>query len=77
MEKKVGQLLIDEVLKIATCCLFILLGVWEENHRALKFYLKMVFLYLTNMFLSWAMTRTDLLMKLEIKKLTVYRTLKT
>jgi hypothetical protein len=43
------------------------LGVWEENHRALKFYLKMVFLYLTNMFILGDDKQTDLLMKLEIK----------
>jgi ribosomal protein S18 acetylase RimI-like enzyme len=72
--KKVGQLLIDEVLKIAKlhAVSFIWLGVWEENHRALKFYLKNGFsVFDKHVFILGDDKQTDLLMKLEIKNPTV------
>lgn len=40
--KKVGQLLFDKALEEArkTTCSYVWLGVWEDNHRAIKFYSK-------------------------------------
>jgi len=55
--QKVGQQLFELALSIANemNMEYVWLGVWEENHRALKFYQKMDLLHLTNIFLNWAM----------------------
>lgn len=52
--KKVGQLLYEKAIEIAKIkkSHYVWLGVWEENHRALSFYKKMVLLNLTNIFLD-------------------------
>lgn len=69
--KKVGQLFIDEVLKIVEQkpVEYIWLGVWEENHRALAFYIKNGFVeFDKHVFTLGDDVQTDLLMKLEVKK---------
>jgi ribosomal protein S18 acetylase RimI-like enzyme len=71
--KKVGQLLIDEVLNIAkvNAVTFIWLGVWEENHRAIGFYTKNDFVVFDkHVFTPGDDEQTDLLMKLTIIKQT-------
>lgn len=68
--KKIGQLLIDEVLNIAKLnpVTFIWLGVWEQNHRALSFYRKNDFyVFDKHVFTLGKDIQTDLLMKLQIK----------
>lgn len=68
--KKIGQLLLDEVIKIAnqTRVDSIWLGVWEENHRALQFYTKNGFVaFDTHVFTLGNDVQTDLLMQLKIK----------
>ncbi|MDD5151211.1 MAG: GNAT family N-acetyltransferase [Flavobacterium sp.] len=68
--KKVGQLLLDEVLKIAKemGVNSVWLGVWEENHRALQFYSKNGFVeFDQHIFVLGDDVQTDLLMQLEIK----------
>ncbi|WP_281239324.1 GNAT family N-acetyltransferase [Flavobacterium praedii] len=68
--KKIGQLLLDEAIKIAKQLAvdFIWLGVWEENHRALHFYAKNGFVtFDKHVFVLGDDKQTDLLMKLEIK----------
>jgi len=70
--KKVGQLFIDEVLNLANLnsVSFIWLGVWEENHSAIGFYFKNDFVVFDkHIFTLGDDEQTDLLMKLEIKKL--------
>ncbi len=67
--KKVGQLLLDEALKIAKIMAvdFVWLGVWEENHRALQFYSKNGFVkFDQHVFTLGNDIQTDLLMQLEI-----------
>jgi ribosomal protein S18 acetylase RimI-like enzyme len=67
--KKLGQLLLDEAIKIAhqIPVNYIWLGVWEENHRALQFYTKNGFVtFDKHMFILGDDQQTDLLMKLEI-----------
>lgn len=69
--KNVGQLLLDEVKKIAeqTGVDYIWLGVWEENHRALRFYSKNGFLIFDkHVFTLGNEEQTDLLMELVLKK---------
>jgi ribosomal protein S18 acetylase RimI-like enzyme len=67
--KKIGQLLLDEAIKIAQqmAVNYIWLGVWEENHRALQFYTKNGFVtFDKHLFLLGDDQQTDLLMKLKI-----------
>lgn len=69
--KKVGQLLLDEAIKIAnqTSVDSIWLGVWEENHRALQFYSKNGFeTFDKHIFTLGNDVQTDLLMQLVINK---------
>lgn len=69
--KNVGQLLLDEVKKIAeqTGVDYIWLGVWEENHRALRFYSKNGFLIFDkHVFTLGNEEQTDLLMELVLNK---------
>jgi ribosomal protein S18 acetylase RimI-like enzyme len=67
--KKIGQLLLDEAIKIAQQIPvnYIWLGVWEENHRALQFYAKNGFVtFDKHVFVLGDDKQTDLIMKLEI-----------
>lgn len=67
--KKVGQLLLDEAIKIAqqTGVDYIWLGVWEENHNALGFYAKNGFVeFDKHVFTLGNDIQTDLLMKRKI-----------
>ena len=67
--KRIGQLLLDEAIKIAhqIPVTYIWLGVWEENHRALQFYTKNGFVtFDKHLFLLGDDQQTDLLMKLRI-----------
>ncbi|MFV8342709.1 GNAT family N-acetyltransferase [Flavobacterium sp. XS2P39] len=69
--KQVGQLLIDEVKKIAqdTGVDSIWLGVWEENHRALRFYTKNSFVeFDKHVFTLGDEEQTDLLMQYVLNK---------
>ncbi|MFV8346908.1 GNAT family N-acetyltransferase [Flavobacterium sp. ZB4P13] len=68
--KNIGQLLLDEVKKIAqrTGVDYIWLGVWEENHRALRFYTKNGFVVFDkHVFTLGNDEQTDLLMQLIIQ----------
>lgn len=68
--KKIGQLLLDEVVKIAnqTVVDSIWLGVWEENSRAIQFYTKNGFVVFDkHIFTLGDDVQTDLLMQLQIK----------
>jgi diamine N-acetyltransferase len=68
--KKIGQLLLDQALKVAQeyHVDYIWLGVWEENHRALQFYAKNGFAtFDKHIFILGNDQQTDLLMKLPIK----------
>jgi ribosomal protein S18 acetylase RimI-like enzyme len=67
--KKVGQLLLDQAKQIAqqTGVPYIWLAVWEENHRALRFYSKNDFVaFDSHIFVLGDDHQTDLLMKLEL-----------
>ena len=67
--KKVGQLFIDEVLKIVKQkpVAYIWLGVWEENHRAIAFYTKNGFTpFDKHIFTLGDDVQTDLLMRRQI-----------
>ena len=69
--KKIGQLLLDEALKIAQQAKaeYLWLGVWEENHRALQFYTKNGFVeFDKHIFTLGNDIQTDLLMKLQMNK---------
>lgn len=69
--KKMGQLLLDEVLKIAKqmAVKSVWLGVWEENHRAIQFYTKNGFVkFDKHIFTLGNDVQTDLLMQLEMNK---------
>ncbi|RKS92481.1 ribosomal protein S18 acetylase RimI-like enzyme [Flavobacterium limicola] len=69
--KNIGQLLLDEVSKIAksTGVDSIWLGVWEENHRALRFYTKNGFVVFDkHVFMMGNDEQTDLLMRFQISK---------
>lgn len=67
--KKLGQLLLDQVKKIAkeTNVDFIWLGVWEKNYRALQFYTKNGFVVFDqHNFIMGSDKQTDLLMQLTV-----------
>ncbi|MFM2368402.1 MAG: hypothetical protein RL619_702 [Bacteroidota bacterium] len=69
--KNVGQLLIDKVKEIGleTGVDYIWLGVWEENHRALRFYSKNGFVeFDKHVFTLGNDEQTDLLMQLVLNK---------
>lgn len=69
--KNIGQLLLNEVKKIAqtTGVDYIWLGVWEENHRALRFYTKNEFVVFDkHVFMMGNDQQTDLLMRFQIPK---------
>lgn len=69
--KNIGQFLLDEVKKIAknSAVDFIWLGVWEENHKALRFYTKNEFVVFDkHVFTMGNDEQTDLLMQLRIPK---------
>jgi ribosomal protein S18 acetylase RimI-like enzyme len=69
--KNVGQLLIDKVKEIAqqTGVDHIWLGVWEENHRALRFYTKNGFVeFDKHVFTLGNEQQTDLLMRFVINE---------
>ena len=68
--KKVGQLLFEKALAIAKNKKvdFIWLGVWEENHRAIRFYTKNGFVaFDSRIFLMGNDKQTDILMKLQMR----------
>ncbi len=65
--KKVGQLLFNKAIQIATAknVAYIWLGVWEENHRALAFYTKNGFIpFDKHIFKLGNDEQTDIMMKL-------------
>ena len=67
--KNIGQLLLDEVKKIAKSsgvdCVW--LGVWEENYRAIRFYTKNGFvLFDKHVFMMGNDEQTDLLMQFQL-----------
>jgi ribosomal protein S18 acetylase RimI-like enzyme len=67
--KKMGQLLLDNVLTIAkqTAVDYIWLGVWEENHRAIQFYTKNGFeVFDKHIFILGDDEQTDLLMRFKL-----------
>jgi ribosomal protein S18 acetylase RimI-like enzyme len=67
--KKVGQLLIEKALEEArkTTCAYVWLGVWQENHRAIRFYSKNGFInFDTHIFKMGDEEQMDWLMKLEL-----------
>ena len=69
--KNIGQLLLDKVKKIAKSSGVdsVWLGVWEENHRALRFYTKNDFVVFDkHVFTMGNDKQTDLLMQLPIPK---------
>ncbi|MEY2834465.1 MAG: hypothetical protein RLZZ557_127 [Bacteroidota bacterium] len=69
--KRVGQLLMDKALSEARAGKFerVWLGVWENNHRAIRFYEKNGFeTFDTHLFHLGNDVQTDLLMKLELKE---------
>lgn len=67
--KKVGQLLFDKALQEArkTTCNYVWLGVWEENHRAIRFYSKNGFVkFDTHIFKMGDDEQLDWMMKKDI-----------
>ena len=67
--KNIGQLLLEKVKKIAqtTDVEYIWLGVWEENHRALRFYIKNGFVVFDkHVFMMGNDEQTDLLMQFRL-----------
>ena len=69
--KNIGQLLLDEAIKIAKQARvdYLWLGVWDENHRALQFYSKNGFTaFDKHIFTLGNDAQTDLLMQLQINK---------
>ena len=67
--KNIGQLLLDEVKKIAKSSIVdsVWLGVWEENHRALRFYTKNGFIVFDkHVFIMGNDEQTDLLMQFRL-----------
>lgn len=67
--KKIGQLLLDEAIKMAKQMTVksVWLGVWEKNHRALQFYSKNGFAeFDQHIFILGNDVQTDLLMQLKI-----------
>jgi ribosomal protein S18 acetylase RimI-like enzyme len=68
--KKIGQLLFDKAIQISIQekADYIWLGVWEENVRAIKFYLKNGFVeFDKHIFKLGNDEQTDIMMKLELK----------
>ncbi|MFM2156440.1 MAG: hypothetical protein RL516_1189 [Bacteroidota bacterium] len=68
--KGVGQLLLDFALQIAKQQQmdYVWLGVWEENHRAIQFYLKNGFItFDKHVFMLGKEVQNDFMMKLELK----------
>lgn len=67
--KKVGQILFNKALLIAEQRKvdYLWLGVWEENHKALKFYMKNGFTaFNKHVFRLGDDVQTDIMMKLQI-----------
>jgi ribosomal protein S18 acetylase RimI-like enzyme len=67
--KKVGQLLFDRAVEIAKqkSAIYMWLGVWEKNHRALAFYKKNGFVpFDKHIFKLGNDEQTDIMMKLEL-----------
>ena len=70
--QKIGQILFDKAIEIGRekNLEYVWLGVWEENHRAIKFYEKNGFeIFGKHDFVLGKDVQTDLLMKLKIDKL--------
>ena len=70
--QKIGQILFDKVIEIGRekNLEYVWLGVWEENHRAIKFYKKNGFeIFGKHKFVLGKDVQTDLMMKLKIDKL--------
>jgi len=70
--KGVGQLLLNFALQIAKQQQmdYVWLGVWEENHRAIQFYLKNGFItFDKHVFMLGDEAQTDYMMKLELKNI--------
>lgn len=68
--KGVGQLLLDFALQIAKQQQmdYVWLGVWEENYRAIQFYLKNRFItFDKHVFMLGEEVQNDFMMKLELK----------
>jgi len=68
--QKVGQILYDTALQIATRinAEFLWLGVWENNFRAINFYKKNGFVaFDKHIFILGDDEQTDIMMKLELK----------
>ena len=68
--QKIGQILFDKAIKIGRekNLEYVWLGVWEENHRAIRFYEKNGFeIFGKHKFVLGKDVQTDLLMKLKIK----------
>ncbi|RTY72743.1 GNAT family N-acetyltransferase [Flavobacterium sp. GSP27] len=69
--KNIGQLLLNEVKKIAqrTGVDYIWLGVWEENHRAIRFYTKNGFVVFDkHIFTLGNDEQIDLMMQFQIQQ---------
>jgi diamine N-acetyltransferase len=67
--KKVGQILFNKAFQIAAQMKvdYLWLGVWEENHKALKFYTKNGFTaFNKHVFVLGDSIQTDIMMKLQI-----------
>ena len=70
--QKIGKILLNKAIEIGKKkkLEFLWLGVWEENHRAIKFYEKNGFkVFGKHKFVLGKDVQTDLLMKLNIDKL--------
>ena len=70
--QKIGQILLNKAIEIGKKkkLEFLWLGVWEEHHRAIKFYEKNGFkVFGKHKFVLGKDVQTDLLMKLKIDKL--------
>lgn len=68
--KKVGQLLFEKAYEVSQCLEvdYLWLGVWEHNHRALKFYRRNGFVeFGKHLFMLGDDEQTDLTMKLQFK----------
>ena len=68
--QKIGQILLNKAIEIGKKknLEFLWLGVWEENHRAIKFYEKNGFKFFgKHKFVLGKDVQTDLLMKLKIE----------
>ena len=67
--QKIGQLLFDKAISLAKSknAVYVWLGVWEENHRALAFYTKNGFVpFDKHIFKLGNDAQTDIMMKLEL-----------